>query len=319
MFAFHFALTAIGHIQSNEGTMNLPPVSYKLESHPSDSNANGAIKTYLKNFERLAKSEKWDEIIAQGTAALEESKNTGKTQEEAKICAQLTSTTFYQGDYVQALVYANRCHELSKDFVDLSLYVRALYLESAVYRALAPKNMVEEAKQASYYRAVEIAEEALDVYSKERIENPNLLGKIYFNLGAAHADNPKGNLELAARCYLKALDCFGGVRANDDHIRTSIRLGKVYLLQKNYDLSQNTIDGIRDQVSNERLAMHTDYLEAQLKFAQNDFPNALKIAKNGLDRAKILGAQEDAKRLNSLIESIEKSTTISSQAFYKNQ
>lgn len=263
-----------------------------------------AIQTYFTNFETLAKAEKWDDIIFQGTRALEEARKKESLPEEAKIYAQLTSTSFYQGNYSQALVYANRCHELSKNFTDPSLFVRALYLESAVYRALAGKNSDEQDQQKTYQKAVNVAEEALQLYSDNKIEDKNLEGKIYFNLGAAHADNPKGNLDEAERCYIAAIECFKN--AADDLIRTNIRLGKIYLLKKDYQSSQNIIDTMRLQIPNERLAMHADYLEAQLKSATNDFVNATKIAKIGLERAKNLGAKEDENRFNKLMLNLEK-------------
>lgn len=273
--------------------------------HYRSTETNDVIDNYFENFEGLSKSEKWEEIISQGTIALETAKKANRSQDEATICAQLTSTAFYLGDYNQALMHANRCHELSEEFVDPSLFLRALYLESAVYRALAAKCNEEEAQKAFYLRAVEIGEEAVSIYSKRKVENINLKGKIYFNLGAAHADNPKGDLTKAADCYSVAIECFKSINAHDDIIRTSIRLGKVYLLQKKYDLSQKIINEVRPQISSERLAMHTDYLEAQLKFALNDSLNALRIANNGLARAKNLGAKEDELRFTSLIESIK--------------
>mgnify|MGYP003413587208 FL=1 len=210
-------------------------------TYHSTVDASDVIENYYINFDILAKSEKWQEIISQGTIALEAAKNANRPHDEAKICAQLTSTAFYLGDYTEALMYASHCHELSKEFEDAALFIRALYLESAIYRALASKNVGEQAQQAYYLRAVEIAEEAFLIYSKSDIKDINLKGKIYFNLGAAHADNPHGDLETAVNCYFIALECFNSVKANDDVIRISIRLGKVYLLQKNYDLSNKKI------------------------------------------------------------------------------
>lgn len=269
------------------------------------------IQTYFKNFETLSKVEKWEDIISQGRLALEEARRQQRFPEEAKICAQLTSTSFYQGNYPEALSYAIRCHELAEEFSDPTLFIRALYLESAVHRALAGKNTNEELQQRSYQLAVKTADEATQVYSKKTVENENLKGKVYFNLGAAHADNPKGDLEEASRCYRIALGCFKNENSVDDVIRTSIRLGKVYLLRKEYECSQQVIDEVRFKISNQRLAMQADYLEAQLKFALNDFPNALKIAQSGLDKARILGAKEDELRLISLVENIEKSVVLS--------
>lgn len=278
-----------------------------LRPHPLPNiNTINIIKSYFENFEALAKSENWKEIISQGTVALDAAKILNNPHDEAKICAQLTSTAFYLGDYTQALVYANRCHELSGEFEDPSLFLRALYLESAVCRALAAKQDGEQAQQASYLRAVEIAEEAVLTYSKENIKDENLKGKIYFNLGAAHADNPKGDLEKAANCYLIALECFKNMKANDDVIRTGIRLGKVHLLQEKYGLSQKIIDEVRIQIKNKRLTMQADYLEAQLKFALDDIEMATSIAKNGLVLAIELGAKEDELRLKTLLGIIEK-------------
>ena len=261
--------------------------------HPSEYSSTDIVATYFQHFEPLAKAEKWNEIILQGRVALDVAKQAGRSQDEAKICAQLTSTAFYMGDYDQALVYAKCCHELSEAFVDPALLIRALYLESAVYRA-----------QASYVRAVQIAREALLVYETKGIDNRALLGKVYFNLGAAHADNPQGDLGQAEDSYIKALECFKIIEAQDDLIRTNMRLGKVYLLQKKYDLSQKIIDEVRPLITSERLAMHADYLEAQLKVAVNDIDSAVSIAKTGLARAKALGAKEDEVRLISLLSSL---------------
>ncbi len=279
-------------------------------SHTPTPNSSTAatvdiIETYFNNFESLTKSENRKEIISQGTAALEATKKACRPHDEAKICAQLTSTAFYMADYTQALVYANRCHELSEEFLDPSLLIRALYLESAVHRTLASKNSEEHIQQASYLRAVEIAEEAALIYSNRNVANMHLKGKVYFNLGVAHADNPKDTLEKAADCYFTALECFKSVKATKDICRTSIRLGKVYLLQKKYDLTQRIIDEVRLQIKSERIAVHADYLETQLKLAINDPENARKITQNGLVHAKSIGAKEDESRPVSLLEAIE--------------
>lgn len=277
--------------------------SHKCYYHSKES--IDVINSYFENFEGLSKSENWEEIISQGIIALETARKANRSQDEAKICAQLTSTAFYLGDYTQALMHANRCRELSEEFLDSSLFLRALYLESAVYRASAAKCNEKQALEASYDRAIEIGEEALSIYSKKDVEDINLKGKLYFNLGAAHADNPKGDLEKAADCYSVAIECFKSIIATDDIIRTSIRLGKVHLLQKNYDLSQQALEEIRPLISSARLSMHADYLEAQLKFAVHDIENAIKVARNGLEKAKSLGAKEDKLRLKSLLQNIE--------------
>lgn len=264
-----------------------------------------SIDTYFSNFEALAPAEKWDEILVQGTAALEEAKLEKRPQDEAKICAQLASTCFYKGEYNQTLSYAKRCQKVSEKFKDPTLFLRSLYLESSCYRALAVKNTEEQGQQTFYALAVETGEKAAALYHKRALQNPNLHGKIYFNLGAAHADNPNGDLAKASCCYLIALECFKNAQNTDDTVRIILRLGRVYLLQDNYERTQQCLDDVRPLITKERIAMHTDYLEAQLKFAQKDFAGAQKIAQTGLDRAKVLGAKEDELRLSTLLRTIQ--------------
>ena len=286
----------IGPIKTNNQN-----ISTKESSQPQEN----VINRYSQNFSILCQEENWKEILSQGNAALEEVRTLGKTKEEAIICAQLTSTAFFQGNYSQALQYAQQCHNLSEEFEDFSFYLESLYLESAIYRAFASKNMTETAQQECYHRAVKIAETAADIYFQKNIKNVRLLGTIYFNLGAAYADNPKGNLDKAIDCYCLAFDCFKSVEAINDLMRTSIRLGKVYLLLKKYEATQKIIDEIRPKITNKRIAMHYDYLEAQLNLSLNKIQIAKNFTLQGLRTAKTLGAKEDKNRLTSLLKKIE--------------
>lgn len=274
-------------------------INFSLYSMPFDP-----IQEYFDQFDSLSKSEDWKEILSLGTKALDAARSSNRVHDEAKICAQLTSTAFYMGDYPQALIYANRCHELSTEFSDPTLFLRALYLESAVNRALAGKSKDESEQQDLFKRAVDICEEAASIYLKSGITDLCLQGKIYFNLGAAHADNPLGDKQSALTCYSKALECFKKVNGVDDIVRTSLRIGKLQLLEKQYDLTQEILEDVRPYITTERIKMQADYLEAQLKQAQNDIDGALKIARNGLDRAIALGAKEDELRFSDLVKLI---------------
>lgn len=270
-------------------------------AHLEERSSEAILAAYFRDFAELAKGEKWEEILSQGERALYAAKELKRAQDAAKICAQLTSTAFYRGDYELALTYAARCHEMAEVCDDPALFLRALYLESAVYRARAPK---QEDAQGFFLRAVQVAEEAADLYVKKEVHDENLRGKIYFNLGAAHADNSKGNLDKAIDAYLIALDCFTREGALDDTIRTRLRLGKVYLLKKEYATTEQILEKLRPQIGNNRIAMQADYLEAQLKIAQGDFVNGERIAKEGLAKAQLLGANEDQQRFTILLQSL---------------
>lgn len=243
------------------------------------------VQVYFQAFENLAKEDKWEEIISRGMEALQEAHG----EDEAKICAQLTSTFFYLGNYNQALHYACRCRELSEYFDDPSLFLRALYLESALHRA-----------QGAFAEAVQIGKTALQLYREKNLAQASLLGKIHFNLGAAYADNPLGDLELAMEHYNQAFLCFQ--IGESDWIRTSIRLGKVYLLQRKFDLTQHIIDQIAPLIQTERIAMQLDYLNAQLLLALDNKDKAFEAAQAGLAKAKTLNAKEDEMRFISLLQ-----------------
>lgn len=283
---------------------------FPLAGHAHMQPVNSEIVEFQNKFESLAKSEQWDEIITLGTIALDAAKMANRTADEAKICAQLTSTSFYQGNYTKALEYAVRCHELSEAFENPSLFLRALYLESAVYRALASKSSDENGQQSLYQKATTTAKKAADLFMERAIDNRNLKGKIYFNWGAAHADNPIGDLHQAEQCYSIALECFRGEGATDDVVRTYIRLGKVHLLQKDYTASQKIVADVRPLISSNRIAMHINYLEAQIQFALKEYTQAQHLAKEGLAIAELLGAKEDHARFSNLIQLIQESINI---------
>lgn len=278
---------------------------YKSDQTTSKSFIFDPIQSYFQNFEELKQQEKWDEIILQGEEALGTVKAQGREFDEAKICAHLTSTAFYKGDLQQAILYSKQCRILSEKLKKPLLLIRALYLESACYRTLAAKQKTDNEQQNYYATAVELTLGAIKIYAENEFACDELKGKIYFNLGAANADNPKGNLHSASRNYLTALECYKNCSADQDILRTKLRLGKVYLLLKNYDAARASISEIRLLSKSARIGMHTDYLEAQLLLEEAEVNKCMEIAKRGLDAANALGAKEDAVRFIELIKQVE--------------
>jgi tetratricopeptide (TPR) repeat protein len=269
-----------------------------------------AVEDYFKTYTSLFREEKWNDILIKGQYALIICDKNDQKKEKAKICAQLTSIAYYLGNYDLALQYANECHKLSEEFSDPELFLKALYLEFAVYRALAGKNQDANLQQIYFTKAVEVAEKSLAIFESKHLNSELLKGKIYFNLGAAHAENPKGNLKLANKNYYLALQSYKKINSIDNIIRTNIRLGKVYLLQKNYKNVQIVIDkakSLMTSIASERISMQLDYLKSQFKLAKKDIFEAKKIAKKGLRKAKKLNASEDCKRFVELLSNIKKS------------
>ncbi len=263
-----------------------------------------AIENYFRDFEILSDMGSWSELFEKGVRALDISIKEDRVKDQAKICAQLTSVAFYQGNYDKALTYAKMCHNLSEEFVDPTLFIQSLYVESAANLALASKSDNEKLQQAYFLKAIEVAENALEIYELKGINCDILKGKIYYNLGAAHADNPRGSLDLAAHFYSAALQAFENAKDLENQMKVQLHLGKVYLLQKSFEYTQKTIDKARDLISNKWALMHSDYLEAQLKLAMNSFIEAAKIAERGLEKARSLNLKEDEERFISLLQNI---------------
>ncbi len=71
--------------------------------------------------------------------------------------------------------------------------------------------------------------------------------------------------QKAEICYITAIDFFKYVNTIDDVIRTTIRLGKVYLLRNNYDRCQQMINEARPLISSERLSMHAGSIGSPIK------------------------------------------------------
>jgi len=292
--AFDHAKVLKDYIEWKEGKSSL------LVNYTSDD----IIEDYFKNFEMSSTKGNWSDLLSKGLKALEVSRKEGRIKDEAKICAQLTSISFYQGNYDKALEYAKICHDLSEEFAEPVLFLQTLYLESAINKSLASKNNDEKLQQTYYSKAVEIAEYALKLYESNGLNSDFLKGKIYFNLGAAHADNPRGSLDAGAHFYYEALQAFESAKDIENQMRTQLCLGKVYLLQKSFEYTQKTIDKARSLITSKRALIHSDYLEAQLKLAMNDFVEAAKVAEIGLKKARSLDLKEDEMRFTSLLQNI---------------
>jgi len=262
------------------------------------------IGEYFKIEETLVKEEQWEEIIQKSKAPLAEAIKINRHSAAANIYFQRTSAFFKLGKYIEARENALCCDKLMQSIENPILVIQALYLKSAVYRALASKELEPKAKQEMFLQAVEIAESACQIYTEKSVENENLLGKVFFNLGAAHADNPHGDLQEAEHCYQNALKFFKNSGSFEEEVRTNVRLGKIYLIKKDYSFLKELIHEARATILPDRLTMHIDYLEAQYLLAIGDCENGERVTKSGLSRAICLRAEEDQLRFNVLLQEI---------------
>jgi tetratricopeptide (TPR) repeat protein len=172
-----------------------------------------SFEVFDSKFNELSKTSQWEKITTIGVNTLQDPSLSNS--EKATIHARLASTYFYRGAqfYKDANHHAQLCIKIAKDVPLPKLQVRGLYLLSATNRAL--KQFVD---------ALSMAQCAIEVYEQHQLNDQTLLGKVYFNYGAAADDNPDGDLNLARDKYLRALECYKATNVSDDILRVVTRL-----------------------------------------------------------------------------------------------
>ncbi|GAB4238562.1 MAG: hypothetical protein Tsb0021_18280 [Chlamydiales bacterium] len=268
---------------------------------------------FSSQFEQLAKREDWGMIVRLGKEAL----SVALDKDKARISAILASNAFYLGEYFEVKNYAYECITAADQCNDHILYVRGLYLCSAAERALGADIKEKENQRNHFQEAINLTHEALKLYDSFNLNEEALKGKIYFNLGAAHADDPEGDLLKALDSYKKAKLSFENTlekkqfskHADDsvirnDIVRTTIRIGTVQLHLEQWDELKELIAGQRKITHPLRTEMHLDYLEAKFLKAQKRFEEAKTVIFNGKEKALKLNAKKDLTRFELLFESL---------------
>ena len=133
------------------------------------------------------------------------------------------------------------------------------------------------------------------------LSNGEMKGKVLFNLGAAEAEDPQGDLGAAEAAFKEAIELFS---CELDRQRCAIRLGKIYLLRGAIGSTRSLLEEIVPQIQNERIGMHASYLAAQMEKAEGNREKAKEIAQGALESARKLGAKKDAERIEKLLETL---------------
>lgn len=231
---------------------------------------------YFYAFENLRAEEKWPEIVSLGEKHLQEG---APALETMQIHAHLASSYFYLGNYIQAESHARACYEAGCREGERPFQARGLYLLSACARA-----------RKEFEAARAIARLALPL-----CDETELKAKVFFNLGAAIADDPEcKDLSQAEEAYASALDLF---QCENDIQRCKIRLGKVLFLTGKKEEAGQIVDSILPEIGQERVLMHALYLKAQIENRSGEAIRALGIAEK-------LGAEKDAERIRAFLESL---------------
>ncbi len=226
------------------------------------------------------KAKEWHSLVEIGEKALQE-------QSDAKIHARLASLYFYLGKYEAMKTHIDACMIESLDAASEELVVRSLYLLSAYHRI-----------NQHYTSAQQVIQKAL---TKARALNqPCLLAKVLFNAGAAEADHPQGDIDLAQKYYEEALTYFSP--DSDDAHRLLIRLGRIYFLKKEFYKLNPLLSNLSQANLAPRTRVHFYSLSAQVALANDAIEEGEKWIEKGLQLAKKMEMRKDYERLELLKE-----------------
>ncbi len=279
------------------------PSFNSISGSVNSSPVNAPFDNYLFNFDQLKKDENWKEITLLGNQAL--SNCSILPAQKAKIHAQLASCYYYLGDYESSANHASSCLEISECLDDPILLMRSLYLLSAHKRGEGNKNAAIDPKQADQYfkEARSLIDKAFLYF--DHCKDDFIKAKVLFNAGAAHSDDPNGDLKIATQRYQEAIKIYRSLEEYDDFARTSIRLGKVFLLQGKLDDLSSLLNKIDINLLPQKTKVHYQYLEAQYYVAIEDYPKARFILLDAIKDAKALEMAADLDRLSRLLKEIE--------------
>lgn len=238
---------------------------------------------FFDRFDEL-KVENWEVLCCLGEKALEENL---LPEEAAQIHARLASSYFYLGNYDAMKKHAIACQSIALDQSSQLYLIHSLYLLSAYYRG-----------QKEFQEAQSTIEKALQLITDEI--PPCLKAKVFFNAGAALADNPNGNPHQALTYYEKALALLDS--NSNDAYRTQIRIAKTYLLVGQNSQAWQILLPLFEETLEPKTNVHLLYVTAQLHLLEGNRQAALRLIQQALPLAEQLQMNVDIGRLKNLID-----------------
>jgi|SRR3989304_5000081 len=262
-------------------------------------------KQYLSQLEALKEDNQWAQITTLGEKAYDESIKQGDAGQAFLIADQLLSTYYRLGEFKKALFYGDKM-ELLAGKIDTPIFVvNAFYKSSAAFRGMANEAPIKEQKEL-FNQARKLIQKSLLLLNEKCEKEKALAARVYFNAGALEEDDPLGDLGLAEDFLKKAERLFLSLAENDFHQRSSIRLGKVYLLQGKVPLARAIINGLSIANLEKRTNMQLLYLEAQVLWEEGKQQEALNKALKAKEIALSLGARADLMRFEQFIAAFPK-------------
>ena len=285
---------------------------------PSQAVHADAVSEFFRYYPQWRERSSWQQIVQKGEAAASLCQKRQRYEEEALIRARVGASHIYLGDHDHAETQVRASLELAEQYQYQSVKVRALGLLSGIYRMRALRASTPHDQQRFFGQAESLAVSALKHYEEAGLQIVSLKAKVLCELSALYADRVELHtaqgliieedapaLEKARKGFEEAMELFALRNLMHDYRSAAVRYGQVLLQMDRVAESRAILDELRAEIRRPKTHYHWEALKARVEAAEGKPLKALQTAAVARSKAEELGATDDARRLQVLVENIE--------------
>lgn len=273
---------------------------FKSKVEPIQERASTKWKEeFFSSYQELKEGQKWHEIIEKGELALKEERAT--PEEVAEIHLNLSTVYYYLTEFATAKRHAAQCTAWGRLAGAPALEVRGLTNQSCIERA----QVVRKLEGGSFDRATTFAEEAIYLYHSSGLENPYLLARAYYNLGATCDEDPCGSSIRALNAYQEASLIYRQCAAYGDLSRLANSIAECYLRTGQIDQAIATLEEAEQFEKSDRSRVDYAFVWAQIEKLRGRIDLSRQWAEEALDGAKQLTAAANVPRVEEFLANLD--------------
>lgn len=239
---------------------------------------------FFSSYQELKEEERWHEIIEKGKLALKEGRATAV--EVAEIHFNLSTIYYYLAEFATAGRHAAQCTAWARLAGAPALEMKGLTNQSCIERVQA----IRKLEGGSFDRATTFAEEAIYLYRSSELEEPYLLARAYYNLGATCDEDPCGSSTRALNAYQEASLIYQQCAAYSDLSRLANSLAECYLRIGQIDQAIATLEEAEQFEKNDRSQVDYAFAWAKIEKLRGRTDLSRQWAEEALIGAKQLTA-----------------------------
>jgi len=257
----------------------------------NDQSAKICLTFFNKFAEKLRDCGFWDSYSYLVCSLINYCNKKKCLNDELKLRFHIEDTCFYREMYEEEIAFLENSIILCVENEAHEYKVETLYLLAANFRAV--RNFDES------YRLIMQAKE---LYYEKRIENQNLLARLYYNLCAIKMeDSQHKNLDYALIDIKLGIECSRKSKDYSYEIRCILRLAKIYILRECIEDAEKTLKKINiSDIFSERTLMIYHGCYAEMEFFKKNYDSAITYAELSIEKALLLGIKKglyDAKKI----------------------